>query len=446
MKPLLQPPKGTRDFFGKDMYFMDSVFERISATLESFGYSRIETPAFEYFDVLAKKSGEEIEKQLYTFEDKGGRKLALRFDGTIPIARIIAQDSSSPKPVRLYYLGKFWRYEDPQAGRFREFYQAGIELIGPASRIADAESLACLVSCLKNCGLTPQTDFNVLFNSRKILSGFASSIGITDPNLKNEFFRIIDKKDKISRAELERLLKTKIGLDSGNVEQVLELVELAGNPKEVLEQAKSLLNPNSEISEGLCELDSFIKYIYEFGILDCCRLDFGIARGLDYYTSLIYEVRAEGTDDRAGMSFAGGGRYDELIGTYGGQELPATGWAIGIDRLIDVVRKKGKESALLTPSAPSVLVVPLDDKMERLGIRVSNKARAAGLRCQIDVMSRNLTTCLEYANKIGMNYVVIVGEKDAEQNSVTVKDMQTRDDRLVKLDGLEHFFKSKNNA
>jgi len=442
MAAALLPPKGTRDFLPQELEFMDSLLERISESIESFGYLRIETPAFEYFEILAKKSGEEVEKQLYAFEDKGGRKLALRFDGTVPIARIIASNPGMPKPIRLFYSGKFWRYEDTQAGRFREFYQAGIELVGPGSRIADAEAVACLAKCLTDCGLEQGTDFSILINTRKVLSGFASSLGISDTAARMEFFRTLDKKDKMSRKDLEAVLKDKLNLSEGEIGSVREFLSLAGSPEKVLTDARLTLNPNKEITDGLDELESFTKYLDEFGILDCCMIDLGMARGLDYYTGLIFEVRCTGTDNRPGLSIAGGGRYDELIGAYGSENLPATGWAIGIDRLIDALKEKNKTSFLKKPK-PSALVVPLDIKLERIGIRVSGMIRDAGVNCQIDVMARTLKNCIEFADKNGIDYVVIIGEREAATESVTVKDMKARSERNLKQDELGHYFKSR---
>jgi len=445
MAAALQPPKGARDFMPQELEFMDSLLERISESIESFGYLRIETPAFEYFEVLAKKSGEEVEKQLYAFDDKGGRKLALRFDGTIPIARIIASNPAMPKPIRLFYSGKFWRYEDTQAGRFREFYQAGIELVGPGSRIADAEAVACLAKCLADCGMVKGDDFNILINTRKILSGFAGSIGIPEGESRLEFFRTIDKKDKISREALEGLLRNeKFGLSEGDINSTFEFLSLVGKPDEIISKARLILNPNKEITDGLAELESFTKYLDEFGMLDCCILDLGLARGLDYYTGLIFEARcgAGATDSRPGLSIAGGGRYDELIGSYGGEKLPATGWAIGIDRLIDVLKEKNRTS-FLRKLRPSALVVPLDVVLERMAVRVSGMIRDAGVRCQVDVMARTLSNCIEFADKSGIDYVVIVGEREARDESVVVKDMRARSERKLRLDELGHYFKSR---
>lgn len=399
----LQTPRGTRDLLPQEMKMREAIFGKLKAVVESYGFQPIETPAFENFELLSKKSGEQIREEIYFFKDKSDRPMGLRFDGTVPVARVVASNNAMPKPIKLYYLSRFWRYDEPQAGRLREFWQLGVELIGSKSRLADAEVIACAVDCMKAVGLE---NFEVRLNSKKIVEGFANRFGVKD---LPAFFRLLDKKDKISGNVFFSELN-KLGIDR-DAFALLESPEKLDEPK---------------IVEGLSEIEGLSRMLIEDCGIKNVKADPMLVRGIDYYDGLVFEVKAGGYK----LTIAGGGRYDSLIGLYGPEKLPATGWAMGLERLLEVL---GKEGELPKVDAVSdVLVVPLDKTLEKDAVKIAKSLRAAGLSCDIELMERGLGKSLEYASKAGVKFVVIVGKNEAAEGKAVLKDMAKKHEEKVK--------------
>ncbi len=400
----LRTPRGTKDLLPEEMKIREMVFGKLKGVVESYGFLPIETPAFESFELLAKKSGEQIKDEIYYFKDKGDREIALRFDGTVPVARVVASNIAMPKPIKFYYISRFWRYDEPQAGRLREFWQLGIELIGSKGRLADAEVIACAVDCMKAVGLG---NFEVRLNSKKIVEGFAKINGISD---LPAFFRLLDKKEKISEdtffSELEKL-----GMDRTVFERLASPESFNDEPK---------------IVEGLSEIKALSSILLDdYGIGEV-KIDPLLVRGIDYYDGLVFEVKA--SDYK--LTIAGGGRYDGLIGLYGPEKLPATGWAMGLERLMEVMKKSGK---LPAPSvAVDVLVVPVEASLEKDAVKIARSLRASGLSCDIELMERGLGKSLEYASKAGVKFVVIVGKNEIAEGKAVLKDMAAKTEEKVK--------------
>ncbi len=329
-----QPAKGTRDIAPEELSARMRMADILSRVVETYGFRPLDTPAFENFGFLAKKSGPDVKGQIYYFKDKADRELGLRFDLTVPIVRFLLNNPALPKPIRLYSIGKVWRYEDTSSGRFREFSQLDVELVGSSQVIVDAETIACAVACLRAFGLER---IRVKINVKEIIAGFAKSIGIAGEEAEGALFRAIDKREKLSDADFRKEL-SRIGIAGETAERVKEFCSLSGEPSEVLDRAEKAINQNALVAGGMAKLRELIALLRNYGIADMCEVDFSVARGIDYYTGIIFEIKA----GSYGLSVVGGGRYDELIGLYGGEPLPATGFGMGIDRLYEILEKEKK--------------------------------------------------------------------------------------------------------
>ncbi|WP_456420614.1 histidine--tRNA ligase [Thermococcus sp.] len=415
--------KGTRDFLPEEMAKRRWVFERIREVFERYGFHEVLTPTFEYTELFKLRSGEEVVKQLYAFLDKGGRDISLRPDMTSSVARLyVGSFQTAPKPIKWYYIANMFRYEEPQSGRFREFWQAGVELIGSDKVEADAEVIALFTESYLSTGLK---DFTVNIGDRVLLDEFARMLGVKDDI---GLMRLIDKKDKLSREEFVKALKD-FGLSDDGVEKVLSLIEIKGNPDEVLPKAEKLFT-SEKAKEEIKHLYELVDLLDAYGVSKWIRIDLGIARGFDYYTSVVFEAIAP--NDLGIGSIGGGGRYDNLIEVFGGRQTPATGFAIGIERLIPILEWKG-----LIPEVklrPDVYVIPIGREMElkKVSIEIVASLRRAGVKADIELTGRRLRKALDYAGRLGVPYVVLVGKKDLEAGRVTIRDMGTGEQLSVK--------------
>ncbi|MFH0832548.1 MAG: histidine--tRNA ligase [Candidatus Aenigmatarchaeota archaeon] len=402
---MFQPPKGTRDFLPDDMEKRRFVFELLREVFEKYGYGEVETPAFESLELLTCKGslGDEAVKDVYKFEDKSERRLGLRFDFTVPIARIVAAQKLA-KPVRWYCIGKSWRYEETTKSRYREFSQAGIELIGSALPEADAEILQMVIDCLLSLGLT---DFIVRVNSREILDEMADNFGIKN---KEEVFRIIDKIEK--KGELEVRSELKKILNKKQIDEVIEFIKS---------------NPNESDMKNLKELKEIINLLDE-KYRKFVKIDFSIARGLDYYTGMIFEINVDGSKD----AIAAGGRYDNLIKKYGGEETPATGFGIGVERLIPILEKN---NLIKADEKNKFFVIPVSNNLRRDAIDICNMLRNKNIAAILS-LGKSISKQLDYANAKKMQYVIIIGEKELKEESVKLRDMKTGKEKNIKIQDL----------
>ncbi len=417
--------KGTRDLLPEQMAKRRYVFERIREVFELYGFNEILTPTFEYTRLFQLRSGEEVVNQLYAFRDKGGREVSLRPDLTSSVARLfVNQFQNAPKPVKWYYMANMFRYEEPQSGRLREFWQAGVELIGSANVEADAEVIALMVESYLATGLR---EFTVNIGDRLLLDEFAKMLGVDDDI---GLMRLIDKKDKMSREDFIASLRD-FGLNDGAVGKVLSLIELKGKPDEVLPKAYELFT--SEVAKKeLKKIEELFELLKAYGAYNYALIDFGIARGFDYYTSIVFEAIAP--NDLGIGSIGGGGRYDNLVEVFGGKPTPATGFAIGIERLIPILESKGllPEVAL----RPDVFVVYIGRDLEiRLkATEITQVLRKSGIKAEYDLQGRKLRKALDHANRLEVPVVVIIGRKDLAEGKVTVRDMKTGEQRAVEVE------------
>jgi len=424
-----QTTKGTRDFLPDEMITREHVLQTIKNIFESYGFDTIETPAFEDLELLTAKSGEDVAKQIFRIETEKERKLGLRFDLTVPLARFLANNPQIPKPFKRYAIAPVWRYEEPQAGRMRQFYQADIDICGSESMEADVECIACAVDCLKALGFK---NLKVRVNNRKVLEGFVEIIKKKIPEeVKIEFgslevFRAIDKIGRIGTDGVREELK-KIGLPKKQLGDLLEMVTIKGKFKEVLENGKKLLG---NFAEGIMELEQMYEFSKSYSISDLLVLDFSLARGLDYYTGSIFEIEAE-TKKRVG-SLAGGGRYDNLIELLGGRATPATGISLGIERIVEIMREGKLFESQKTKV--KVFVANVDERVKSETIKIAQRLRKEGIACQTDMMNRSLTKQLEFADSLGIPYAIIIGPKELKEKKFKLRDMNKKIEKELTLE------------
>ncbi|MEZ0345941.1 MAG: histidine--tRNA ligase [Infirmifilum sp.] len=404
----LRPPRGTRDRMPEESLAKREVCERIRRVFELYGYGEVETPAFEHLEVLVAKAGEEVVEQIYNFKDKAGRDLGLRFELTTPIARIVASKLEMPRPIRFYYIQPVWRYEEPQRGRLREFWQAGVELIGVPGPAGDAEVIAMASQAVRAAGLE---HFEVRLSHRAVVEDLLQSSGIPSSRL-NEALRALDKMDKRGSEYVAKEL-SRLGASREKAEEVLSQLSTSGLEVEVK-------------SEGGKEGVEFLKRVLDilsesYGVQ--ARVDFSIVRGLGYYTGLVFEVKTSLTGEIG--SVAGGGRYDDLISSLGGPKIPATGMAIGVDRLLEVLAEEGKLPQRV--SLYDVAVIPVGESFDMLlyAIRVAETIRReCRLRTIVEYETKSISKTLEKAAKRGARFAVFIGEKEFRGGKVTIRNLE----------------------
>ncbi|WP_087035955.1 histidine--tRNA ligase [Thermococcus litoralis] len=421
----IQRVKGTRDLLPEDMAKRRYIFEKIREVFEAYGFKEILTPTFEYTKLFELRSGEEVVEQLYAFEDKGGRNISLRPDLTSSVARLFVNSfQTAPKPIRWYYIANMFRYEEPQSGRLREFWQAGVELIGSPNIEADAEVIALLIESYLNTGLR---EFTVNIGDRVLLDEFAKMLGVKDDI---GLMRLIDKKDKMSREDFIKSLK-EFGLSEEDIGKVFALIELKGKPDDVLPKAYELFESEIAVKE-LKKIEELFELLKAYGVEDYVLIDFGIARGFDYYTSIVFEAIAP--NDLGIGSIGGGGRYDNLIEVFGGKPTPATGFAIGIERLIPILESKGLLPEFKVGSDVFVAYIGKEIEIKKKAIEVTQMLRRAKIRAEYDIQGRKLSKALDYANSIGAKVVIILGKRDLAEGKVTIRDMESGEQRTVPIE------------
>ncbi|MEM2214076.1 MAG: histidine--tRNA ligase [Candidatus Nezhaarchaeales archaeon] len=433
-KSSLRRPRGTRDFLPWDMIKRRFVIETIRSTFELYGFDEMETPAFEFLDVLTAKCGPEVKEQIYAFKDKVGRELGLRFDLTVPLARVVASHPDLPKPFKRYCISRVWRYEEPQSGRFREFWQADVDIVGSAKMDADAEVIAVAISCLKNLGMK---NFRVRLNNRKILESVAESASV-DKELSLSVFRAIDKLDKIGLEGVKQELR-KLSLTDRQISMIMDQVSKQGSVDLIEKDLSDVLTERGK--EGLNELIEIVHNLEFYDYSQYVIVDLSLARGLDYYTGPIFEISAETTINVG--SVAGGGRYDNLIELLGGPPTPATGISLGIDRLVEVL----SEADMLPKARTSTqaFVTYTNPLVKKETVIIAEKLRSEGIKVEVDVMGRKLERQLKYADAKGIPYVIIVGPQEVRSSVYRLKDMNSREERLLSLQEIIALLKGSTN-
>ena len=403
----METPAGMRDFAPKEMLVRKWVVEKIEEKFRIYGFRPLDTPAMEFLDVLTAKSGEEIEKQIFRIREEN---IGLRFDLTVPLARFVASNLELPKPFKRYAIGKVWRNEEAQKGRYREFMQADVDIVGTKSMRAEGELLNLAYEVLNDLGFDLR-GARFLLNNRKILNGLAKSWEIEE-SVRDDVFRSLDKMDKIGELGVRNELEAKVGVEK--TEEILESLKVDGGNGEKLEFAKEY----SE--EGAAELEEILFYFPN------AEIDLFLVRGLAYYTGPIFEIKLS---EEIG-SVAAGGRYDGLIGLYGQGEY-ATGISFGIERLIYLINSRREDG--LRETTTQIFVANVKPEFYPYALEVAKEFRKAGICAEVDLNERNLRKQLEYVNALKIPYAAVVGEKERSAKKITLRDMKTGEERTISV-------------
>ena len=400
-----------------EQILFNQIKEKIEESYKRFGFLPLDTPILELSGVLLAKAGGETEKQIYRFTR--GDDLAMRFDLTVPLAKYVSKNYGELQfPFRRYQIGKVYRGERPQKGRFREFYQADIDIIGDGelSIMNDAEIPSIIYTTFKNLGFD---DFTIRINNRKILNGLFEYLNIVE--LSTKIMRIIDKLEKIGKENV-KLELLKLNIEEENVIKILEFISISGNNEEKIEALEKLNIKNEVFEKGLFELKEVVKYIRLFGVPEeNFSIDLTIARGLDYYTGTVYETFLD--NYREIGSVCSGGRYDNLAENYTDKSLPGVGIAIGVTRLFDQLNdlkliKTEKESI------SDVLVISTSDDVSEC-LPIANTFRKEGINTEVYMNDKKMKAKFKYADKLKIPYVAIIGEDELKENKVSLKNLVT---------------------
>jgi len=408
---------------------MERMMEILRKTYSLYGFTPLDTPAIESSEVLLAKGGGETEKQIYRFQ-KGDSDLALRFDLTVPLAKYVAiHYGELTFPFRRYQIGKVYRGERAQRGRFREFYQADIDIIGDGKLdiMNEAEIPAVIYKTFSSMGLKR---FQIRVNNRKILNGFYAMQELTEK--AGDIMRTVDKLDKIGADKVSVLLVEDCGLTEAQAAEILRFISITGTNAEVLEKLEAYRGRNEMFDTGVNELSSVTKYLAAFGVPEeNFAVDLTIARGLDYYTGTVYETTM--LDHPEIGSICSGGRYDNLAEYYIDKQLPGVGISIGLTRLFYVLGEQGLLNPELPTAPADVLLLPMTDDLSAV-IALATQLRDSGLRTQIYTEQKKFKQKMTYANNLGIPYVVFLGEDEINAGVVACKDMATGEQTTLDTD------------
>jgi len=399
---------------------MEKMMETLRSCYSLYGFTPLDTPIIESSEVLLAKGGGETEKQIYRF-NKGDSDIALRFDLTVPLAKYVAQNYGKLVfPFRRYQIGKVYRGERAQRGRFREFYQADIDIIGDGKLdiINEAEIPAIIYKTFSELGLKR---FKIKVNNRKVLNGFFALAGMTEK--ATEIMHAIDKMDKIGANKVRQILMDELHMFSHKADDVMDFMAINGTVSEVIEALERYKGMDETFDTGLNELKTVTKYLADFGVPEeNFAIDLSIARGLDYYTGTVYET--EMVDHPEIGSVCSGGRYDNLAEYYTDKQLPGVGISIGLTRLFYVLEEQGMLSDELVSAPADALIIPVSEDLG-YAISAATALRNAGIRTQLYCEDKKFKAKMGYADKLSIPYCVLIGEDEIAAGVVAVKNMQS---------------------
>jgi histidyl-tRNA synthetase len=429
---------GFMELLPNEQILFNQMKQKIEESYKRFGFLPIDTPVLELSEVLLAKAGGETEKQIYRFT-KGDTDISLRFDLTVPLAKYVAKNYGNLSfPFRRYQIGKVYRGERAQKGRYREFYQCDIDIIGDETLdiINDAELPVIIAYTFSNLGFD---DFTIKINNRKILNGLYESIGQKENSV--EIMRIIDKIDKIGQEAVKEELE-KLGLDDKTINTIIDFIKIDGSTNEKLEKLENLKINNETYLKGVEELKYVIKYIRLFGMKEeNFTVDLTIARGLDYYTGTVYETFLNNYRELG--SVCSGGRYENLAGNYTDKKLPGVGISIGLTRLfyklneLNIIKAEKK-------SISEILIIPMTDNIEKT-YKLATELRDLNINTEVYLNDKKLKAKVKYADKLEIPYIIVIGDNEIEEGKVKVKNMETGEEIETLLDAKEIFKIIKNN-
>ncbi len=424
IKPKTLP--GFMELLPNEQILFNKMKNTIQKTYESFGFLPLDTPIIEDAKILLAKAGGETEKQIYRFM-KGENDLALRFDLTVPLAKYVTEYYDKLSfPFKRYQIGKVYRGEKPQRGRYREFYQCDIDIIGDGelSVVNDAELASVIYKTFLNLGFD---DFTICINNRKILNGLFEGLDVKENSV--EILRTIDKLDKIGPEKVRKELCEEISEDK--VDTIMNFISIFGNNDEKIKALEEINISNNTWNEGLKDLKEVVKFIRIFMVPEeNFKIDLTIARGLDYYTGTVYETFLNKYRNLG--SVCSGGRYDNLTEFYSTRKMPGVGISIGLSRLFfqltdsDIISVENQSIA-------DVLVISMDNNYEKCA-QIASTLRQNGLKVQVDFEDKKIAKKFKYADKLNINYVIVIGEDEIKNNVVTLKNMITGEQNTVTLE------------
>ena len=402
---------------------MERIMEILRRTYALYGFTPLDTPVIESSEVLLAKGGGETEKQIYRFQ-KGDADLALRFDLTVPLAKYVALHYNDLTfPFRRYQIGKVYRGERAQRGRFREFYQADIDIIGDGklSIINEAEIPAIIYKTFSALGLKR---FQIRVNNRKILNGFYAMLGLTEKS--GDIMRTVDKLDKIGPEKVKSILTEDFAVATSDADEILTFIAISGGNDAVLAALEGYRGRNETFDQGLDELNTVVRYLADFGVpAENFAVDLTIARGLDYYTGTVYETTL--LDHPEIGSVCSGGRYDNLAEYYTEKQLPGVGISIGLTRLFFVLQDQGYLNPQVNAAPADVLILPMTEDLSS-AISLATDLRDAGVRAQLYTEKKKFKAKMSYADKLGFPFAAFLGEDEVNAGTVTVKDLKLSND------------------
>jgi histidyl-tRNA synthetase len=412
---MFQVPRGTRDFTPEEMQKRRYIEQNMATTFMSFGYGEIQTPTFENVELFTAKSGESILNELYTFTDKGGRQLALRPELTAPVIRCyIERLQMEPKPLKLFYFGNCFRYDRPQKGRYREFQQAGCEIIGSDTPEATAELLALAYTLLKNVGLT---NVKINIGNLTIISDIFKKLNL----LKDDQKILLPFIDKSQFDDLRIALRD-CGVSEKETDQFITILQTSD-----ISEIKSFIDNDTDATAELTRMETILGLLKNAFHMSDYTIKLSIVRGLDYYKGLVFEIDAPVLG--AEKQLCGGGSY-ELVSLFGGTAVPTTGFAIGFDRTILALEAEG---FIFTAPKLDVYIIPVNEDMISVCILLASELRSAGLSVDFDQLRRGMGKSLKYADAKHVENVIIIGPKELEKKTVTLRDMKTGKQETVLL-------------
>ena len=427
---------GFMELLPNEQILFNQMKEKIENTYKKFGFLPLDTPIIELSEVLLAKAGGETEKQIYRFQ-KGDTDLALRFDLTVPLAKYVAKNYGNLSfPFRRYQIGKVYRGERAQKGRYREFYQCDIDIIGDGELdlINDAEMPSVIYAIFKELGFE---DFTIKINNRKILNGLFESVEQKENSV--EILRIIDKIEKIGKQSVIEEFQ-KLGLKENQIKNIIDFIEIEGTSDQKIEKLENLGIQNETYKKGVEELKTVIKNVNLFGVPESnFTVDLTIARGLDYYTGTVYETFLN--DYRELGSVCSGGRYENLAEYYTNKSLPGVGVSIGLTRLfyklneLNIIKAEKK-------SVADILIIPMVENLEE-PIKLATKLRNVGINTEIYLNDKKLKAKFKYADKLEIPYVIVIGEDEIKSGEITLKDMKTGAEEKLPIDEVERWGRAK---
>ncbi|HSR68934.1 MAG TPA: histidine--tRNA ligase [Acidobacteriota bacterium] len=419
-------PRGMRDILPEQMIKRQYVMDVVSQVFQKFGFEPLQTPAIELYETLMGKYGPEAEKLIYqTFHEGGSEELALRYDLSVPLSRLVGMHPQLAMPFKRYHIAPVWRAERPQRGRYREFYQCDCDTVGSSSMLSDAETINVIYAILERLGFT---EFSIHINHRKVLNGIGQFAGVPEEQLAG-LYRSIDKLDKIGLQGVKKELADN-RIPEPAVDRLLDLLQTEGRNRELIDNLEEPLGGLEEARQGLQDLEQILDYLEALGVPEeFYTVKFAMVRGLEYYTGSIYETTVR--QSKITSSVTGGGRYDKLIGMFREESLPAVGTTIGIERIIDIMEELDMFPSQVGDTVVEVLVTLFGPEQAKASLSMADRLRQAGINTELYSLDYSLRSQFKYANRKNIPYVVVIGPDEAEQQRATVRDFVSGEQKTV---------------